>query len=134
LVPRNEEDVLHPREATSISITTVLLGLAILRSGAAVVFLEHIALLEGVVKRSLVVGTRFLQHVVKHAGASRGRSRALSSRVNCEGLVPVVVTSLCARLAVRILALLAPLVFLLGLLGLSALGGSVVHALAFLAV
>jgi hypothetical protein len=38
------------------------------------------------------------------------------------------------HLAVQLLALLAPLVFLLGPLGLAVLRGSVVHVLAFLAV
>jgi hypothetical protein len=55
LVPEDEEDVLHRREATGVSVTTVLLGLAIFRSAAAVVLLEHVALLEGVVDRCLVV-------------------------------------------------------------------------------
>jgi hypothetical protein len=49
--PNVEEDVLHRREATDVSVTTILLGLAILRGGAAVVLLEHVALLEGVVDR-----------------------------------------------------------------------------------
>jgi hypothetical protein len=35
--PEDEEDVLHCREATGISVTPVLLGLALLREGAAVV-------------------------------------------------------------------------------------------------
>jgi hypothetical protein len=47
--PEDEEDVLHHREATGVSITTILLGLALLRGDAAVVLLEHVALLEGVV-------------------------------------------------------------------------------------
>jgi hypothetical protein len=68
-----------------------------------------------------VVRARLLEHVVEYAGASRRRSRALSSRVNCEGLVPVVVASLRTRLAAQLLALLAPLMLLLGLLGLAAL-------------
>jgi hypothetical protein len=55
LVPGDEEDVLHRREATGVAVTTILLGLAILRGGAAVVLLEHVALLEGVVDRCLVV-------------------------------------------------------------------------------
>jgi hypothetical protein len=55
LVPEDEEDVLHHREATGVSVTTVLLGLAILHGVAAVVLLEHVALLEGVVDRCLVV-------------------------------------------------------------------------------
>jgi hypothetical protein len=111
--PEDEENVLHRREATGVPVTTVLLGHAILRGGAAVVFLEHVALLEGVVDQCLVVWARLLQHVIEHAEASRGRSRALSGRVNSEGLVPVVVASLRARLAARLLTLLAPHVFLL---------------------
>jgi hypothetical protein len=87
-----------------------------------------------VVDQSLVVGTWLLQHVVEYAGASRSRSRALSGWVNCEGLVPVVVSSLCARLVARILAFLAPLMRLRGLLGLAALCGRFVHTLAFLTV
>jgi hypothetical protein len=110
--PEDEENVLHHREATGVPVTTVL-GHAILRGGAAVVFLEHVALLEGVVDQCLVVWARLLQHVIEHAEASRGRSRALSGRVNSEGLVPVVVASLRARLAARLLTLLAPHVFLL---------------------
>jgi hypothetical protein len=58
--PEDEEDVLYRREATGVSVTTVLLGLAILRDDAAVVFLEHVALLEGVVDRCLVVWSRLL--------------------------------------------------------------------------
>jgi hypothetical protein len=133
--PEDEEDVINRREATGVSVTTVLLGLAILCGGAAVVLLEHVALLKGVVDRRPVVRAGLLQHVVEHAGASRGRSRALSGRFNCEGLVPVaVVASLRARLAARLLALLAPLVLLLGLLGLAALRGRVIHVFALFAV
>jgi hypothetical protein len=71
------EDVLHHQESTGVSISTVLLGLAILRGDATVVLLEHVALHEGVVDWGFVVRARLLQHVVEHAGASRGRSRAL---------------------------------------------------------
>jgi hypothetical protein len=53
--PEYEEDVLHRQEATGVPVTTVLLGLTILRGGAAIVFLEHFALLEGVADRCLVV-------------------------------------------------------------------------------
>jgi hypothetical protein len=53
--PEDEEDVLHRRVATDILVTAILLGLAILRGGVAVVLLEHVALLEGVVDRCLVV-------------------------------------------------------------------------------
>jgi hypothetical protein len=66
--------------------------------------------------------------------ASRGRSRAPSSWVNSKGLVAVVVAPLLARLPAHLLSLLAPLMLLLGLYGLAALHGRVVHALAFLPV
>jgi hypothetical protein len=91
-------------------------------------------LLEGVVDRCLVVGTWLLQHVVEKPRTSRGRSRAPSSRVNSKGLDVVAVASLLARLAVRLLPLLALLVLLVELLGLAALRGRVVRALALLAV
>jgi hypothetical protein len=81
------EDILHRREATGVVVTPVLLGLAILRGGATVVFFEHVALLEGVVDRCLVVRVEHLQHVVEYALASRDLSSDLSSQVNCEGLV-----------------------------------------------
>jgi hypothetical protein len=55
--PEDEEDVLHHREATGVAVTPILLGLAVLRSGAAVVSLEQVALLEGVVVWRLVVWT-----------------------------------------------------------------------------
>jgi hypothetical protein len=75
-----------------------------------------------------------LQHVVEHSRTSRGRSRAPSSRVNSKGLSVVAVASLLARLAARLLPLLAPLVLLVELLGLAALRRSVIRALALLAV
>jgi hypothetical protein len=103
-------------------------------ASAAVELLEHIALLEGVVHRRLVVWTQLLQHVVEHPRASRGRSRAPSSRVNSKGLGVIAVTSLLARLAARLLPFLAPLVLPVGLPGLAALRGRVVRALALLAI
>jgi hypothetical protein len=81
-----------------------------------------------------VVGTWLLQHVVKNPRASRGRSRAPSSWVNSKSFAVVVVVPLLTRLAARLLSLLAPLALLAGLLGLAALRGRVVHALALLAV
>jgi hypothetical protein len=84
-----------------------------------------------VVDWHLVVWTGLLQHVVEYAGPTRGRSRAPSSWVDSEGLV---VAPLRVRLTARLLAFLAPLVLLLGLLGLAALRGRVVHALALLSV
>jgi hypothetical protein len=42
-----------------------------------------------VVDWCLMVWAWLLQHVVEHAGASRGRSRALSGRVDREGLLTV---------------------------------------------
>jgi hypothetical protein len=132
--PEDEEDVFHSGESTGVAVTPVLLGLAVLRGGAAVEPLEHVALLEGVVDRRLVVGTWLLQHVIENPMASRGRSRAPSSWVNSKSFAVVVVALLLARLAARLLPLLAPLVLLSGLLGLAALRGHVVHALAFLAI
>jgi hypothetical protein len=132
--PEDEEDIFHRREAADVPITTVLLSLAILRGGATVAFLEHVALLEGVVDQSLVVWARLLQHVIKHAGASRCRSRALAGWIDCEGLVPTVVAPLHARFSATLLALLALLVLLLGVFRLAALHGHVVHAFALLAI
>jgi hypothetical protein len=64
LAPEDEEHVLHGMEAAGVAITPVLLGLSVLRGGAAVELLEQVALLEGVVHRCLVVWTWLLQHVV----------------------------------------------------------------------
>jgi hypothetical protein len=49
----------------------------------------------------------------------KGLSRALAGRVDCEGLILIVVMPLRMRLVAGLLALLAPLVLLLGLLGLA---------------
>jgi hypothetical protein len=132
--PEDEEDVLHGGEAAGIAITPVLLGFVVLCGGAAVESLEHVALLEGVVDRCLVVGTWLLQHVVEYPWTSRGRSRAPSSRVNSKSFAVVVVVPLLARLAARLLSLFAPPVLLADHLGLSALRGRVVRAPALLAV
>jgi hypothetical protein len=83
--PEDEEGVFHRGEAAGVAVTPILLGLAVLRGGAAVISLEQVALLEGVVDRRLVVWAGFLQHVVEHPKASRGRSRAPSSWVNIKG-------------------------------------------------
>jgi hypothetical protein len=64
----------------------------------------------------------------------RDRLKALAGQVDCEGLVVVLIVSLRARVVVRLFALFAPLLLLLGLLGLAALRGRVVHALALLPV
>jgi hypothetical protein len=58
--PEDEENVLHRREATGVAVTPILLGLAVLRGGAAVELSELVALLEGVVDWRLVVGTWLL--------------------------------------------------------------------------
>jgi hypothetical protein len=81
-----------------------------------------------------VVGIWLLQHVVENSRASRGQSRAPSSRVNSKSFAIVVVTPLLACLPARLLSFLAPLVLLAELLGLAALRGHIVHALALLAV
>jgi hypothetical protein len=87
-----------------------------------------------VVDWCLVVRTWLIQHVVENPRTSRGRSRAPSSRVNSKGFAVVGAASLLARLAARLLPFLAPLVFPVELLGLAALRGRVVRALALLAV
>jgi hypothetical protein len=130
--PEDEEDVLHRREAAGVAVTPILLGLADLRGGATVIPLQQVALLEGVVDWRLVVGTGIFQHVVKHPRASRGRPRAPLSWVHSKGFVPTVVAPLLAHLAVRLLSVLSRLVLMLGVLGLAALSGRVIHALAFL--
>jgi hypothetical protein len=91
-------------------------------------------MLEGVVDWGLVVWARLLQHVIEHARATRGRSRALADRFDHESLVSVVVAPLRTCFSVGLLSLLAPLVLLLGVFGLAALRGHVVHALALLAI
>jgi hypothetical protein len=130
--PEDEDDVFHSGEA-DVAITPVLFGLVVLRGGATVEPLEHVALLEGVVDRCLVVGEWLLQHVVENPRASRGRSGAPSGRVNSKSFAVVVVAPLLVRLAARLLSLLSPLVLLAELLGLAALYGRVVCALALLA-
>jgi hypothetical protein len=132
--PEDEKDVLHCRKAAGAPVSTVLLGLVLLRGDMTVVFLEHVALLEGVVDQGLVEWAWLLQHVVKHVGDPRSLSRALTGRVNREGLVLVIIAPLRARVAAGLLAFLAPLVFLLGFLGLSTLRGHVFHVFALLAV
>jgi hypothetical protein len=132
--PEDEEDVLHYGDATDVAVTPILLGLDVLRGGTTVVSLGQVALLEGVVDRHLVVRTWLFQHVVEYPGPSRGRSRTLSSWVNSKGFVVVVDTPQLARLAARLFPFLAPLVLLLGLLGLAALSGRIIHALALLPI
>jgi hypothetical protein len=58
--PKDDEDILYDGEAASAPVTTILLGLVLLRSDATVVLFEHVALLEGVVDRGFVVRTRLL--------------------------------------------------------------------------
>jgi hypothetical protein len=81
--PEDEEDVLHSGEAACVAVTPIFLRIAVLRGGGvAVKPLEHVATLEGVVDRRLVVGTWLLQYVVENPRTSRGRPRAPSSWVN----------------------------------------------------
>jgi hypothetical protein len=47
--PEDEEDVLHCGEVAGVAVTPILLGLAVLRGGTAILSLEQIALHEGVV-------------------------------------------------------------------------------------
>jgi hypothetical protein len=55
--PEDEEDVFHGGAAAGVAVTPILLGLVVLRGGAAIEPLEHVALLEGVVDRHLVIRT-----------------------------------------------------------------------------
>jgi hypothetical protein len=57
LAPKDEEHVFHGGETARIAVTSVFLGLCLLRGGAAIELLEHIALLKGVVHWGLVVMT-----------------------------------------------------------------------------
>jgi hypothetical protein len=57
LAPKDEEHVLHGGEAAGVAISPVFLGLCLLRGGAAIELLEHVALLKGMVHRGLVVRT-----------------------------------------------------------------------------
>jgi hypothetical protein len=45
--PEDEENIFHNREASGVTIIPVLLGLGVLRGGAAIEPLEQVALLEG---------------------------------------------------------------------------------------
>jgi hypothetical protein len=132
--PEDEEHVLHSGEAAGVAISSVLLGLRVLRGGASVKLLEHVTLLKGVVYWGLVIWTWLFQHVVKHPRASRGRSGASSSRVNSKGLGIITVAPLLARLAAQLLPFLAPLVLPVGLPGLAAFRRCIVRAPALLAV
>ena len=49
----------------STFVASILLLVLVAMRDAVIVFLEHFALLEGVVDRALVVRARFLQHVVE---------------------------------------------------------------------
>jgi hypothetical protein len=55
--PKDEEHILHGGEAAGVTISSVFLGLHLLRGGAAIKLLEHIALLKGVVYWGLMVRT-----------------------------------------------------------------------------
>jgi hypothetical protein len=66
--------------------------------------------------------------------ALRGCSRAPPGRINSKSFAAAAVAPLLARLTARLLSLLASLVLLAELLGLAALRGRVVRALALFAV
>src|SRR6185503_11341820 len=101
---------------------------------AVVVLLEHLALLEGMIDRALVVRTRLLKHVVELATtASRGASRSLAVWGSRKGLLGVLCLSRPALARWdRLLSLLPSLQFLGGGIGLdaAALRGRIVFALA----
>src|SRR4029079_3054456 len=88
---KDEESVFHWGELViSTFVASILLLVFVAMRDAVVVFLEHLALLEGMVDRALVVRARLLKHVVKLATtASRGASRPFAVRGGCEGLLGV---------------------------------------------
>ena len=86
-----------------------------------VVLPEHLALLEGVVDRALVVRARLLEHVGEQAAtASRGTSRTFAVWGSDEGLVGVLRLPLSTLVRWDwLLSFLPPLLFLGGSLGLA---------------
>src|SRR6185295_8717344 len=132
---KDEEGVLHWGElVVSTFVASVLLLVFVAMRDAVVVLLEHLALLEGMIDRALVVRARLLKHVVELATtASRGASRSSAVWGGREGLLGV----LCLPRAVlirwdRLLSLPPPLRFLGGGVGLGAAAfcGRIVLALA----
>ena len=102
-----------------------------------VVLATHLALLEGVVDRALVVRARLLEHVVEQAAiAPRGASGTFAIWGDGEGLVGVLLLPLTALvLWAFLLSLLAPLKLLCGGLGFAAaLCGLLLLALGHLAI
>ena len=78
----DEEGVLHRGELViSTFVTSILLLVLVAMRDMVVVLPEHLAMLEGVVDRALVVRARLLEHVVEQATtASRGASRSFAVR------------------------------------------------------
>ena len=63
---KDEESVLHRGELIiSTFVASILLLVLVTMRDAVVVLSEHLALLEGVVDRALVVRARFLHHVIE---------------------------------------------------------------------
>src|SRR6185369_5272659 len=87
----DEEGVLYRGELVdSTFVASLVLLVLVAMRDAVVVLPEHLALLEGVVDRALVVRARLLEHVVEQAATtSRGASRALAVRGGDEGLIGV---------------------------------------------
>src|SRR6185436_335958 len=88
---KDEEGVLHWGELViSTFVACILLLVFVAMRDAIVILLEHFALLEGMVYRTLVVRARLLKHVVELATtASRGASRSSVVWGGCEGLLGV---------------------------------------------
>src|SRR6185312_3094816 len=136
---KDEEGVLHWGELIiSTFVASILFLVLITMRNAVVILLEHLALLEGMIDRALVVMTRLLKHVVEQATtASRGASRSFAVRGGSKGLLGV----LCLPRSVlvrwdRLLSLPPPLLFHGGGVGLdvAALRGRIVLALVRLIV
>src|SRR6185503_5324224 len=114
---KDEEGVLHWGELViSTFVASILLLVLVAMRDAVVVFLEHLALFEGMVDRALVVRARLLKHVVELATtASRGASRHFAVWGGCEGLLGVLCLPQPALVwRGRLLSLPPPLLFLGG--------------------
>src|SRR6185312_6262413 len=136
---KDEEGVVHCGELIiSTFVASILLLVFVAMCDAVVVFLEHFALLEGMIDRALVVRARLLKHVVELATTtSRGASRSFAVWGGSEGLLGVLCLPHPAQVRWdRLLSLPPPLLFLGGGVGLdvAALCGRIVFALARLVV
>ena len=109
--------VLHRGELViSTFVASILFLVLVAMRDAVVILLEHLALLEGMIDRAIVVRARLLKHVVELATTtSRGASRSFAVRGGSEGLLGVLCLPRPAQVRWdRLLSLPPPLLFLGG--------------------